>query len=322
MTALRRRTLLTAAGLMPAAAWAQSAYPNRPIRLLVPFPAGGPTDLAGRIITTDLAAVLGQNVIVDNRGGAGGNIAAADVAKATPDGYTLLLATAGTNAINAALYPSPGYDHLRDFRGVALFSEAPNLLLINPRLPAGSMAEFIALAKARPGSVQVAIAGFGTTPHMTAELLKLAAGIDILLVPYKGGGQAMTDLIGGNVMAMIDNVPTALPHIRSGSIRALGVSSLERSPVLPDVPTIAATLPGFESLAWWGLAAPARTPDAVIERLNESVNKLLATNAIRKRYADLGATVRPITPVAFDAFIRSETTKWATVVKATGAKLE
>lgn len=320
MTRLTRRTLLATA--LTTQAVAQPVYPTRAIRLLVPFPAGGPTDLAARIIATDLGASLGQTIIVDNRGGAGGNIAAADVAKAAPDGYTLLLATTGTNAINAALYKSPGYDHLRDFRGVALFASAPNLLLVNPTLPATSMADYIAVAKARPGQLQIAIAGFGTTPHMTAELLKLAAGIDITLVPYKGGGQAMTDLIGGHVMGMIDNVPTALPHIRSGSIRALGISSLEPSPVLPGVPTIAGTLPGFESLAWWGLAAPAKTPDGIVHRLNQAVNQLLATDQVRRRYADLGATVQPLSPASLDAFIQSETTKWAAVVKATGAKLE
>ena len=328
MTRLTRRTVLSLAALAtPQAlattqARAQPAYPTRPIRLLVPFPAGGPTDLAARIIANDLGTALGQNIVIDNRGGAGGNIAATDVARATPDGYTLLLATTGTNAINAALYKSPGYDHLRDFRAVALFASAPNLLLVNPTLLAATLPEYIALAKSKPGQLQIAIAGFGTTPHMTAELLKLAAGIDITLVPYKGGGQAMTDLIGGNVLGMIDNVPTALPHIRSGSIRALGISSLEPSPVLPQVPTIATTLPGFESLVWWGLAAPTKTPDAVVDRLNQAVNQLLATDQIRRRYADLGATVQPLSPAAFDALIRSETTKWATVVKETGAKLE
>ena len=318
----RRASLTLAAAAWAAPAGAQPAYPTRPVHVVVPFPAGGPTDLAGRIISQDLGVVLGQTIVVDNRGGAGGNIAAADVAKAPPDGYMLLLATTGTNAINAALYKSLPYDHLRDFRPVALLAKSPNLLLVNPALPAKTMAEFIALAKAKPGQVQVAIAGFGTTPHLTAELLKLSAGIDITLVPYKGGGQAMTDLIGNNVMAMIDNVPTALPHIRSGSIRALAISSLERSPVLPDVPTIAATLPGFESLAWWGIAAPVATPSAIVDKLNAAVNQLLLTDRMRTRYADLGAVVQPLSPDAFGTFIRSETSKWAAVVKATGARLE
>lgn len=322
MVLTRRASLALTAAAWAAPAGAQPAYPTRSIHLVVPFPAGGPTDLAGRIISQDLGAALGQTIVVDNRGGAGGNIAAADVAKAPPDGYMLLRATTGTNAINAALYKSLPYDHLRDFRPVALLANSPNLLLVNPAVPAKTMAEFIALAKAKPGQIQIAIAGFGTTPHMTAELLKLSAGIDITLVPYKGGGQAMTDLIGNNVMAMIDNVPTALPHIRSGSIRALGISSLGRSPVLADVPTIAATLPGFESLAWWGIAAPVATPSAIVDRLNAAVNQLLRTDRIRTRYADLGAVVQPLSPEAFGALIQSETVKWAAVVKATGARLE
>ncbi len=331
MPTLSRRLLLAlpfAAGLARAqtaraqTARAQTAYPTRPIRLVVPFPAGGPTDLAGRIIAPDLGAALGQTIVVDNRGGAGGNIAAADVARAAPDGYTLLLATTGTNAINAALYKHLAYDHLRDFRAVALFASAPNLVLVHPSVPATSMADFIALARKNPGQIKVAIAGFGTTPHMTAELLRVSAGIDLGLVPYKGGGQAMTDLIGGHVTCMIDNVPTALPHIRGGAIRALGVSSLQPSPVLPDVPAIADTLPGFESLAWWGLAAPRATPDAVVARLSHEVDVLLATDRIRARYADLGAEARPLSPAAFDALMAAETAKWAGIVAKTGAHLE
>lgn len=318
-----RRTVLAAAALSLAAGRARAAgYPDRPIRLVVPFPAGGPTDLAGRVISQDLGTALDQNIVIENRGGAGGNIAAADVARAAPDGYTLLLATTGTNAINAALYKRLAYDHLRDFRAVALLASSPNLMLVHPSLPARDMAELIGLARRQPGQVRIAIAGFGTTPHMTAELLKVSAGVDLGLVPYKGGAQAMTDLIGGHVTAMVDNVPTALPHIRSSAIRALGVSSLARSPVLPEVPPIADTLPGFESLAWWGIAAPARTPDDVAARLNREVNALLTTERMRARYADLGAEVRPGTAADFDALIRSETAKWARIVTATGAKVE
>ncbi len=321
MTPLTRRTALgmAMASALLSRAHAQ-AYPNRPIRLVVPYPAGGPTDLAARIITPDLGTALGQNIVVDNRGGAGGNLAAADVARAAPDGYTLLLATAATNAINAALYKNLAYDHLRDFCAVALLANAPNLVLVHPSVAAKTMPDFIALARREP--IQVAFAGYGSTPHLAAELLKVSAGINLTLVPYKGGGQAMTDLIGGHVGCMIDNLPTALPHIRSGAIRALGISSPERSPVLPDVPSIADTLPGYECQAWWGLAAPSATPPEIIQRLNAAVNGLLVTDRLRTRYSDLGATVQPLAPPAFDTMIRAETTKWAVVVAKTGAHIE
>lgn len=300
----------------------QPDYPNRPIKLVVPFPAGGPTDVAARIIISDLSMALGQNVVIENKGGAGGNIAAADVAKAVPDGYTLLEATAGTHGINAALYKAMPYDHLRDFVPVALLASSPNLFLVHPSVPATTIGEFVALAKEKKGGLQIAIAGYGTTPHMAAELLKVSAGIEFTLVPYKGGGQAMTDLIGGHITAMVDNVPTALPHIRSGAIRALAVSSFVRSSVLPDVPTVSETLPGFECFAWWGIAAPTGTPAPVVARLNGEINRLLATDAIRRRYDDLGAEPQPRSVAAFDALIRSETEKWARVVAATGAKIQ
>jgi len=326
MLPLLRRTAVAAALAGAASALAGRAraqgYPNRPIRLVVPYPAGGPTDLAGRIISPDLGAALGQNIVVDNRGGAGGNIAAADVARAAPDGYTLLLATAATNAINASLYKNLAYNHLRDFRAVALLANAPNLVLVHPSVPATTMPELIALARHDPGAVQVAVAGYGSTPHMAAELLKVSAGISLTIVPYKGGGQAMTDLIGGHVMAMIDNLPTALPHVRSGAIRALGISSPERSPLLPDLAPIADTLPGYECQAWWGIAAPAATPTEVVERINGAVNVLLASERVRTRYADLGATAQPLAPAAFDEMIRAETAKWAAVVAKTGAHIE
>ena len=316
---LSRRALCGALVAASGRAWADG-YPTRPIRLVVPFPAGGPTDLAGRIIGPDLGAALGQTIVVDNRGGAGGNIAAADVARAAPDGYTLLLATTGTNAINRALYKHLAYDHLRDFRAVALLADAPNLLLVHPSVPATTIPEFIALA--RRETIQVAVAGYGSTPHMAAELLKVAAGIELGVVPYKGGGQATTDLIGGHVRAMIDNLPTALPHVRSGAIRALGISSPARSPLLPEVAPIADTLPGYECQAWWGIAAPAATPVDVVQRLNGAVNGLLGSERVRTRYADLGAAVRPLSPDAFDAMIRAETAKWAAIVATTGAHIE
>ena len=327
MRRIDRRSLLAGGAALTAAsvsARGQSPgeWPTRPIRFVVPFPAGGPTDVAARIIVSDLSLALRQNVVIENKGGAGGNIAAADVARAAPDGYTLLEATAGTHGINAALYRSMPYDHLRDFTPVALFASSPNLFLVHPSVPATTMAEFAALAKEQKGAIQIAIAGYGTTPHMAAELLKVSAGIEFTLVPYKGGGQAMTDLIGGHIKVMVDNVPTALPHIRSGAIRALGVSSFTRMDVLPEVPTVAEALPGFECFAWWGMAAPAGTPAPIVARLNREVNALLATEAVRKRYADLGAEPQPKSVGEFDALIRQETEKWARVVKATGAKLD
>jgi tripartite-type tricarboxylate transporter receptor subunit TctC len=303
----------------PAAA---SEYPTRPVTLVVPFPAGGPTDVVGRIISQDLSEALGQQVVIENKGGAGGNVGADSVAKADADGYTLLLATAGTHAINASLYPDLPFDHVADFKPVALLARAPNVVVVRPSVEAQSMSELIELAKSRPGELNLAIAGSGTTPHMTAELLMVTAGIDMTLVPYRGGGPAMIDLLGGQVDLMVDNVPTSVPHIQAGSIRALGVTSAERNPALPDVPPVADDLAGFESYAWWGIVAPAGTPDEIVAMLNEKVNRILESDDIKERYDALGATPRPISPEEFGAFISEETEKWADVVERSGAQLQ
>jgi len=297
----------------PAAA---ADYPNRPVTLVVPFPAGGPTDVIGRIISQNLSEALGQQVVIENKGGAGGNVGADSVAKADADGYTLLLATAGTHAINASLYPDLPFDH------VVLLARAPNVIVVHPSVEAQSMKEFIELARARPGELNLAIAGSGTTPHMTAELLMVTAGIEVTLVPYRGGGPAMIDLLGGQVDVMVDNVPTSVPHIQAGSIRALGVTSAERNPALSDVPPVAEDLPGFESYAWWGIVAPAGTPDEIVAMLNEKVNRILESDDIKERYDALGATPRPMSADAFGDFITEETAKWADVVEQSGAQLQ
>lgn len=301
---------------------AQADYPTRPVRLIVPFPAGGPTDVIARVMSQDLSVALGRTVILENKGGAGGNIGAAEASRATPDGYTLLFATAGTHAINASLYRRPGYDHLRDFAPVAAVATQPNLLLTHPSLPARDLAQFVAYAKSNPGAIQIAVAGYGSSTHMTAELLKLRAGIEATILPYTGGNQAMTDLVGGHVKVMIDGIATGLPHVRNGSILALGISGPERSDVLPGVPPIADTFPGFQAGAWYGIVAPRGTPEPIVERLSREVGRVLASDSIRKRYADLGATPRILSATEFDTMIREETKKWAEVVGTTGVKLE
>ena len=299
------------------------AYPNHVIRLVVPFPAGGTTDILARAAAQKLTESLGQPVVVDNRPGAGGNIGADVVAKSAPDGYTLLMGTVGTHAINPSLYTKMPYDHVKDFVPVVLVAGVPNVLVVNPSVPVNSVADLIKLAKSKPGAINFASSGSGTSIHLSGELFKTMAGVDMTHVPYKGSAPALTDLIGGQVQVMFDNLPSALPQIKGGKLRAIAVTSLKRAPVLPDVPTISESgLPGFEASSWFGVLAPAGTPAPIVARLNSEVNKWLQSPEAREQLLAQGAVAAGGTPEQFAAHIRSETEKWAKVVKASGAKVD
>jgi tripartite-type tricarboxylate transporter receptor subunit TctC len=299
------------------------AYPNHPIRLVVPFPAGGTTDILARAAAQKLIEALGQPVVVDNRPGAGGNIGADLVAKSAPDGYTLLMGTVGTHAINPSRYAKMPYDHVKDFVPVVLVAGVPNVLVVNPSVPVNSVADLIKLAKSKPGEINFASSGSGTSIHLSGELFKTMAGVDMTHVPYKGSAPALTDLIGGQVQLMFDNLPSALPQIKGGKLRAIAVTSLKRAPVLPDVPTIAESgLPGFEASSWFGVLAPAGTPAPVVAKLNAEVNKWLQSPEARDQLLAQGAAAAGGTPEQFAAHIRAETEKWAKVVKASGAKVD
>jgi tripartite-type tricarboxylate transporter receptor subunit TctC len=298
-------------------------YPTRTIRLVVPFPAGGTTDILAREVAQKLTEVLGQAVVVDNRPGAAGNIGSDLVAKSAPDGYTLLMGTVGTHAINPSLYSKMPYDHVKDFAPVVLVAGVPNVLVVNPALPVNSVSDLIKLAKDKPGQINFASSGSGTSIHLSGELFKTMAGVDMTHVPYKGSSPALTDLIGGQVQIMFDNLPSALPQIKGGRLRAIAVTSLKRAPVLPDIPTINESgLPGFEASSWFGVLAPAGTPAAVVARINTEVNKWLQSADAREKLLGQGAEAAGGSPERFANHIRAESEKWAKVVKASGAKVD
>jgi len=298
-------------------------YPTKPIRIVVPFPAGGATDILARAAAQRLTEAWGQSVVVDNRPGAGGNIGAELVAKSAPDGYTLLMGTVGTHAINASLYAKMPYDHVKDFAPVILVAGVPNVLVVNPAVPANSVQELIAYAKANPGKLNFASSGAGTSIHLSGELFKVMAGVQMTHVPYKGSAPALQDLIGGQVQLMFDNLPPSLPQIKAGKLRALGVTSATRAPALPDTPTIAESgLTGFEASSWFGLLAPAGTPPAVIARLNGEIATWLGTPEAKEKLLALGANAAGGTPEDFAKHIAAETAKWAKVVKESGAKVD
>ena len=302
---------------------AQAPFPSKPIRIVVPFPAGGTTDILARAVAQKLTETLGQSVVVDNRPGAGGNIGAELVAKSPPDGYTLLMGTVGTHAINASLYAKMPYDHVKDFAPVILVAGVPNVLVVNPSVPANNVQELIAYIKANPGKVNFASSGSGTSIHLAGELFKTMAGVSMTHVPYKGSAPAVTDLLGGQVQLMFDNLPSALPQIKAGKLRALAVTSAQRASALPDVPTVAeAGLPGFDATSWFGLLAPAGTPKDVVAKLNAEVAKWLASPEAREKLASQGAIAAGQSPEDFTRHIAAETAKWQKVVKESGAKVD
>lgn len=303
------------------AAHAQT-YPVKPIRIVVAYAAGGANDLVARTAGQKLSERVGQQVIVDNRPGAASNIGSDHVAKSPPDGYTILLGSSA-NAINITLYSKLPYDPLKDLAPVTLLAVNPYLFVVHPSLPAKSAKDFIALARARPGQIAYASSGSGGATHLTAELLKLTAKIDILHVPYKGGGPAMIDLAGGHVVAMFENMITAIPYAQTGKVRALAVTSLQRSEILPDVPTVAeGGISGFESLGWFGIFAPANTPRDVVSRLNTEFAAVVRAPDMAERLKSQGVTAVGNSPADFDKFFRDYAAKWGKVVKASGARVD
>jgi tripartite-type tricarboxylate transporter receptor subunit TctC len=303
-------------------AFGQAAYPTKPVRIVVPFPAGGTTDIIARATAQKLSEAWGQQVIVDNRPGAAGNIGAELVAKSAPDGYTLLMGTVGTHAINSSLYAKMPYDHVKDFAPVILVAGVPNVLVVNPEVPVKTVPELIAYVKANPGKLNFASSGSGTSIHLSGELFKTMTAVQMTHVPYKGSAPALTDLIGGQVQLMFDNLPSSLAFIKAGKLRALAVTSTTRAATLPDVPTVADFVPGFEASSWFGLLAPAGTPPAVIAKINGEVAKWLATPEAREKLTAQGANLAGGTPEDFAKHIQAETAKWAKVVKESGAKVD
>ena len=319
------RRLLTAAmllaGFIALPAAAQADYPNKPIRWIVGYPPGGTTDLLARLMGQYLSQKLGQQVIIENRAGGGNNIGTEMAAKSTPDGYTLFLVNPA-NAINATLYAKLPFNFLEDMAPVAGIIRVPNVMTVTKNFPAKTVAEFIDYAKKNPDKVNMASSGSGTSVHLSGEMFKSMAGVQMKHVPYKGAGPATVDLIGGQVDVIFDNMPSIISHIKAGTVRALAVTSAQRSPALPDVPTVAETVPGYEASAWFGMAVPKGTPPAVIARLNREVNAALADPVMKAKLADLGGVPIAGTPEQFWAIHRMETEKWAKIVQFSGAKAE
>ncbi|AVT14393.1 tripartite tricarboxylate transporter substrate binding protein [Paracidovorax avenae] len=297
-------------------------WPARPIRLVVGYAAGGATDVIARIVAVKLGERLGQPMMVDNRAGANSNVGAEVVAKSPPDGYTLYVFTIA-NTINASLYGRLGYDPQKDFEPIGLIAKIPNILVVNNQLPIKSVADYIRFARESKDGITFASSGSGSSIHLSGEMFKMQTKLNMLHVPYKGSAPAMTDLLGGQVQSMFDNTPSALPHVQAGRLRAIAITSAQRSPLLPDVPTVAESgFPGFDVQSWFGLAAPAGTPKPVIERVNAELVKVLNMPDVRQRLQDLAATPEPGTPAQMRSFATAEIQRWREVVKASGAKAE
>ena len=321
--ALVAAAMALVAGVAAPDASAQAAWPSKPIRIVVPFPPGGTTDILARAAAQKMTEAWKEQAVIDNRPGAGGNIGAELVAKAPADGYTMLMGTVGTHAINASLYAKMPYDHVKDFAPVILVAAVPNVMVVHPSVPAATVAEFIAWAKANPGKVNFASSGSGTSIHLAGELFKTQTGLAMTHVPYKGSAPAIADLIGGQVQVMFDNLPSALPQIRGGKLRALAVTSRERANALPDVPTVAESgLPGFEASSWFGLLAPTGTPREVVVRVNAEIARWLASSDAKDKLASQGAIAAGGTPEDFVSHIAAETAKWQKVVRESGAKVD
>jgi tripartite-type tricarboxylate transporter receptor subunit TctC len=315
--------LAAAAAALPAVppiAWAQP-YPTRPARLIVPAPAGGGYDIVARLISQFLSERLGAPFIVDNRPGAGGNIGTEAVVRASADGYTLLL-VAAANAINATLYEKLNFNFIRDIAPVATIVGVPNVMVVHPSVSARTVPEFIAHAKANPGKLNMASAGNGTTPHLAGELFKMMAGVNMVHVPYRGGGPALTDLLGGQVQVYFGPMPPSIEHIRSGKLRALGVTSARRSQALPDIPSVSDFVPGYEASQWYGIGVPKNTLSEIIDKLNKEINAGLADSKMKARLADLGGTPLVGSPADFSRLIAEDTEKWAKVIRAANIKPE
>jgi len=301
-------------------AQAQGAFPERPVKLIVPYPPGGTADLLGRLISVKLSDVWGKTMVVENRGGAGGNIATEAVAKADPDGYFLLLCNAPVMAINPTLYGNVQFDPVRDFAPVAMIAEVPLFLVVNPSLPVKNFAEFLDHVKKNSGNINYASGSIGSTTHLSMELFKTMANVQLQHVPYKGSGPAIAAILGGEVQIMFELMPSAMPHVKSGRMRALAVTSRQRSPVMPELPTVAeAGLPGYEVGSWFGVCAPGKTPRGVVEKISADVTAAVRSPDMQKRILGLGAQPVVMTPEEFSGFLRTEITKWSKVVKDSGA---
>jgi len=316
-----RFLLLLSTLLFPLAAMAQP-YPAKPVRVIIPYPAGSTPDIVGRTLSAKLQESLGQPFVVENRTGAGGNIGADLVAKSPPDGYTLGIGSIGTHAVNVSLFSKLPFDPVRDFAPVALLLEAEGLLVLHPSVPAQNVPELIALARAKPGGLTYASAGAGTASHLAGELFKSMAKVDVLHVPYKGNVPAITDLLAGQTSLIFATMPTVLPHAKAGKLRALATIGSARSKAVPELPTVAETLPGFDVTNWVGFFAPAGTPPGIIARLNAEVHKFMQSKEITARLTAEGARFIPMTPDQFGNFVKAEIAKWAPVVKASGAKAD
>jgi tripartite-type tricarboxylate transporter receptor subunit TctC len=327
---LTRRDCLAALAALaaPGAAFSESAWPAKPVRIVVPFAPGGTTDILARAMAPELSRGFGQPFVVDNKPGAGGNVGADQVAKSAADGYTLLMGTVGTHAINQSLYPKMPFDPIKDFAPVTLVAGVPNVLVMNPaRAEAAqihNVADLIRYAKANPGRLNMASSGNGTSIHLSGELFKRMTGTFLVHFPYRGSGPALLDLIGGTMDLMFDNLPSALPQIKAGKLTALGVTTAQRSAALPEVPTIAEAGPvkGFDASSWFGLLAPAGTPADIVNRIQQESAKALGTPALKERLLSQGAIPSGMPPAEFVAFIAAETKKWAQVVKQSGAKVD
>jgi tripartite-type tricarboxylate transporter receptor subunit TctC len=312
---------LLAVSIGGAQVWAAKPFPERPLRYIVPFPPGGSTDIVARIVAAALSENLGEQVVIDNRGGAAGTIGAEVAARATPDGYTIFACNIASLAVSPALYKKLGYDPVAGFAPVGLIGSTPNSLVVHPSVPATTIAEFISVAKSSPGKLNYASAGVGTSPQLSMELFKMNSGIDVVHIAYKGAGPALVDLVGGHVQAMFSTIPSVIGAVRTNKIRMLGVSSLARHPDVPDVPTIAESgMPGFEVISWQGLCTPAGVPAPVLARIRSSLDAALALPDTLKHLSDQSMQPTPMTAQKFAEFIRSERAKWAKLVKDVGIK--
>ena len=302
-------------------AFAQS-YPTKPIRMIVAYPPGGGTDIVGRMMAQKMSENFAQTVVIDNRGGAAGSIGSEIAAKSAPDGYTILMGNVAPNAINVSLYAKLGYDPVRDFEPVSLVASTPNILVVHPTLAVKTVSDLIALAKAKPGTLNYPSAGLGSSSHLAGELLDSIAGVKMVHIPYKGGGPALTDLLGGQMQLMFATMPAAMPHVRSGKLRAVAVTSAKRSQAMPELPTIGETLKGYEASTWYGVLAPARTPRPIVTKLHGEIVKILGVAETRDKLLLQGFEPVGGTPAEFGAYIKSEIEKWGKVVKAAGIRAE
>ncbi|MBX3642544.1 MAG: tripartite tricarboxylate transporter substrate binding protein [Rubrivivax sp.] len=322
---MRRRIALLAALLgagLHSAGWAQADWPSKPVRIVVPFAAGGTTDLTARILAEQLGQAYKQTFLVENKAGAGGNLGAAEVAKAAPDGYTFLMGTPGTQSINQFLYPKMPYDTAKDLVPVSFVVRVPNVLMVTPQLPVKDLKQLIALLKSQPGRFSYGTPGNGSTGHLSTELFKTQAGVFVTHIPYRGSGPMLQDLMAGQVQMSIDNMPSALPLIQAGKIVALAVTSPQPVPQLPGVPAVSSVLPGYAAEAWFVLVAPAGTPQPIIDKLSAEIDRILKKPEVIERFVKLGATPVGGTPKQLGDFIAAETLKWKEVVRTSGAKVD